>query len=62
MPGWCADSRVRWARGGGSHTHYCHLLVAQLHPEVQEKDPFPPLCMLKTGQVPFEYLEDLLFC
>lgn len=46
----------------GSQTHYYHLLAAQLHLEVQEKNPFPPLCMLKMGQVPFEYLEDLLLC
>ena len=45
----------------GLQTHYYHLLAAQLHLEVQGKNPFPPLCMLKMGQVPFEYLEDLLF-
>lgn len=26
------------------------------------KNPSPPLHMLKTGDVPFEYSEDLFFC
>ena len=46
----------------GWATHYSHLLAAQLHLEVEGKSTSPPLHMLKTGQVTFEYLEDLFFC
>lgn len=60
MPAWCAESRVWWGRGGVTHS-----LLSPAGGPAAPGDPgensFPTI-MLKTGQVPFEYLEDLLFC
>lgn len=59
MPAWCAERQV--CVGSGPSLLTCWQPKCTWM-EVQVKNLLPPLCMLKTGQVPFEYSEDVFFC